>query len=109
MRQAKSLSNKDSLLMNSLEKRFRKNPLHRAWMRHNKGSVRHYVLVGYDFPYFLACQAEWHFNYDDFSQGVEADELSEAPKLPQCKRCLKTNEYLLHDKARVQTGQTRND
>ncbi len=86
-------------MVNSLEKKLRQNPLHRAWRRHNKGSVRHYILIGYTFPYFLACQAMWHFNYDEFSQGVEADELSEAPELPQCKRCLGTNECKLHDPA----------
>ena len=93
-------------MVSNLEKMFRQNPLHRAWRRHNKGSVRHYILVGYNFPYFLACQTMWHVNHDKFSQGVEADELSEASELPQCKRCLGTNEYMLHDKATDHDGQT---
>ena len=87
-------------MISALEKRFRQNPLHRAWKRHNNGSVRHYVLAGYDYP-FLACQAEWHHGYDSFTQGIqdEDDSLADAPDLPKCKRCLNTTEYRLHDKS----------
>lgn len=60
--------------------------------------MRHYVLVGYSFPYLIACQSEYHMGGDRYPVGVEAEELSDAPELPKCKRCLRTSEYRLHDR-----------